>query len=85
MAQISKSKMAVMVEVIWAGWDHRPAQNPPKLQLLRCAKPRGGQQATGSAQVEIGGASVKYQVPTAWTWPELNTGGSEREQGTQSY
>ena len=51
MAQISKSKMAVMVVVIWAaGWDHGPAQIPPKLQLLRCAKPRGGQQAATVAR-----------------------------------
>ena len=40
--------------------------------------------ATGSnsAQVEIGGASVKYQVPAAWTRPGLDTGG-ERTRNTK--
>ena len=85
MAQISKSKMAVMVEVIWAGWD-RPWTSPESPQTPTAEVCQAQRWATGSnrAQVEIGGACVKYQVPTAWTWPELNTGGSEREQGTQS-
>ena len=64
MAQISKSKMAVMVVVLGSTG---PAQIPPNLQLLSlvCAKPVPSW-ATGSTsdQVEMG-ASVKYQVPTA--------------------